>query len=243
MSEELYSLVFRGDIVFGHHIGEVKQALQKMFKTNEQQIERLFTGRPLTIKKNLPQAEAERYRLAMHKAGAEVEVKPQTADLVKPKPAAGSMAERLAAQSPPLPAAEGNIAFSPEAPQADNEEVGANWQLAPVGSDMIENKYRDSEPPVTVTPVDAELRPMSGNLLDPEEMPPEQIPPALDLSELSLAEADGELLRPEEKAPVVPPLMLSAEFEVAPVGARMGPEEDQWTPAEIDLSHLKLQTK
>ncbi|HAD08095.1 MAG TPA: hypothetical protein DCF62_01320, partial [Porticoccaceae bacterium] len=71
-----FDVVFRGDIAPGQKVVDVRERVQKLFKADEQQLQRLFSGRPVTIRSALDQAQAEQYEQALLQAGALVEVKP-----------------------------------------------------------------------------------------------------------------------------------------------------------------------
>jgi hypothetical protein len=79
MSEPGFDIIFRGDIVFGQSVVEVKQRLQQLFKADAARIDALFCGRPVPLKRNLDRASAEKYRAVLHKAGIEVELRPAQA--------------------------------------------------------------------------------------------------------------------------------------------------------------------
>lgn len=70
MSEGKYRVIFSGKISEGYEIGEVKENISKIFKIPVAQCERMFTGRPIKIKDNIPYQEAERYQKAFENAGA-----------------------------------------------------------------------------------------------------------------------------------------------------------------------------
>lgn len=72
-----YKLVFRGDIAPGHSYLQVKARLQELFRLDEAGIEKLFGGRPVTIKRNLTEANARVWCETLLKAGAIVESSPE----------------------------------------------------------------------------------------------------------------------------------------------------------------------
>ncbi len=92
-SDSLYEVIFRGDVVPGQNIVEVKQRLAKLFNAEPGRIDQLFSGRPVALKKHVDQQTAERYRETLHKAGAIVTLqssmsKPASADVENVAPAA-----------------------------------------------------------------------------------------------------------------------------------------------------------
>src|SRR5690606_40568336 len=57
-----FDIIFRGDIVIGHQLQDVKARLQQLFKTDAARIDALFTGRPVALKRGLDQATANKDR-------------------------------------------------------------------------------------------------------------------------------------------------------------------------------------
>ena len=224
MTDQQYNLVFRGDIAAGHKLAEVKQRLANLFKTPPEKIEKLFSGRPVAIKKGLAGADAERYLQALTAAGAVVEKVANTA--TKPAPAKPSLAERLGQiedeapqEAAPAQQLEAKPVSNPEPAPASEPETPAEVEivLQAVAPSVAEDAVAPSAPGLS-------LRPMTGHLLDDVEkvyMEPAEV----DVSGLSLAEAKGDLLTPEEK-PVYQELDLNVDFELAPVGSYLSEVTD-----------------
>ena len=80
MAEEKVDVFFRGDIVAGENLPEVRERLQQLFNADDQQLQRLFSGRPVAIRRDLDREEGKRYQIAMYKAGAQVELRPVKAE-------------------------------------------------------------------------------------------------------------------------------------------------------------------
>jgi hypothetical protein len=70
MEETLYNVVFRGKIADGQDIERVKKNIAVLFKVERENIERLFSGKPVIVKKNTDHANAAKYKAVMEKAGA-----------------------------------------------------------------------------------------------------------------------------------------------------------------------------
>lgn len=250
MSNERYNLVFRGDIVLGHNISDVKLRLGKLFKVNDAQLERLFSGRPVVIKKNLPKLEADRYTEALQQAGAQVEIQelnkapptPIESAADKKQASKPSLAERLAEQNSGagLQEPSGTLAFAPKVQARQESALEEGLILAPVGSDLLADQYREDEVVVEIHPVEADLRPMQGNLLDHDEMQ-QQVPPiGVDLSGISLAEAGEDLLDESERPLPVPEMEAPSDIELAPVGENLGEQKEESAPLSFDLSAIQL---
>jgi hypothetical protein len=65
-----YEVVFSGEIVFKERVENVKQQMAAMFQMDPVEVDALFTGEPVVVKKNLTKDLAEVYRLTIAKAGA-----------------------------------------------------------------------------------------------------------------------------------------------------------------------------
>ncbi len=89
-----YSVVFEGKIAVGRELGEVKRNLSSLFQIDEGQVDRLFTGQPVSIKKEIDYQTALKYKDALERAGAicRVEASPSS-DSRQPLPGEGSRLE------------------------------------------------------------------------------------------------------------------------------------------------------
>jgi len=76
MSEPRYDVFFRGDIVPGQRLHEVRERLRQLFQIDDARLDTLFSGRPMAIRRDLGASDAERYRVALREAGALVELRP-----------------------------------------------------------------------------------------------------------------------------------------------------------------------
>jgi|GEM_PF-773249 len=96
MSEELYKIVYRGEIGFGWSREEVAVNLKERFKFSDGALTKLFSGRVVTLKKDLPEATARRMADAMGEAGAPCEMQPMVA-----KPEVSELPSLKLEQEPP----------------------------------------------------------------------------------------------------------------------------------------------
>lgn len=240
MADERFDLIFRGDIVLGQPLGEVKQRLQQLLKTDAGKIEKLFSGRPVALKRGLDKATGEKYQKVLHKAGALV-------SLVPAQRASGSTGTAGARQPQRQP---------------------TGLSLAPVGGFLLNPTERPPLTPVSVDTSQLSLRPAEGDLLDATERPrAEDAPmrvPDFDLAEAGtellsederqglplmgvepedwgLAEAGSDLLSAEERGPEPEPPAVAADFDLAPPGSDMGQLKPQQKPVSPDISGLRLE--
>ena len=200
MSEQGFDIIFRGDIVIGHQLQQVKQSLQQLFKADEARIQQLFAGRPVPLKRGLDAATAEKYRAVLFKAGAMVEV----------RPAASGAAARDAGTAG---------AATTAAP------VAAGFSLAPPGSLLLTVAERRRLPPVEIDTSGISVRdPEGGYLLDPQERPslPVDIPEA---PEFDLAPVGEMLLRDGEITPKPAVEVAIRDWGLSPVEASAGQSE------------------
>jgi len=246
MSAPEFDIIFRGDIVFGHQLAEVKLKLQQLFKADAAKIDSLFTGRPVPLKRNMDEATAQKYREALIKAGAMVEICPS---------------DKSPANAPakPLPVRE---------PRPVVEAKKPEWTLAPVGADLLPAKERPPQPaPVQVDISALSLRPAEGNLLDVsevhEEISAQVVVPDLglaavgadlisadeklelplveiELEDWGIAEAGSDLLTEDERPIVLPAIVEVGDFGLAPAGSDLGQLKSNVKPVTPDISGLRL---
>ena len=65
MPESLFDIVFRGDLMPGHKLPEVKARLARLFKIDAARVEPLFSGAAVVLKRNLDRATADKYVAAL----------------------------------------------------------------------------------------------------------------------------------------------------------------------------------
>lgn len=217
MSETRYDIVFRGDLVLGQNIVEVKARLQKLFKADAARIDALFSGRPVTLKRNLDDVAAQKYRQVLQQAGIQVQVKVSVGPGTAPAPG------RAGAQA--APAASGST---------------AGLRLMPVG-ELLRPEERPSLTPVQVDVSAISLKPQTGNLVDASELPVNEMPPPV-IPDLDVAAPGSDVLRPEERGPEPSATVTAGDWGIAEVGEDLlKPQERQKIqPVEVDISGISL---
>ena len=70
MAEQLYKVIFEGEVLEGSQVQEVKRALAKLYNKREDQVEHYFSGKRLTVKKDADYETAMKYVKAFERAGA-----------------------------------------------------------------------------------------------------------------------------------------------------------------------------
>ncbi|WP_039912397.1 hypothetical protein [Cellvibrio mixtus] len=250
MSNSDFDIIFRGDIVFGHQLADVKLKLQQLFKVDAAKIDALFTGRAVPLKRNLDEATANKYRDALLKAGAMVEV------------CASDKSQANAPQKTGVPVVAPAPASVAKAPDY------AAWTLAPVGADLLPASERPRSPTaVTVDTSGLSLRPAEGNLVDSAEIHhaidavvivPDlglaavgenlisadeklELPLVeIELEDWEIAAAGSDLLTQEERPLIVPVAVANSDFGLAPAGSDLGQLKPAVKPLTPDTSKLRL---
>jgi uncharacterized protein YbjQ (UPF0145 family) len=89
-----YHIIFEGKVLPGKDVDSVKKALMDLLKVDTKAIDRLFSGKPVVIQKNVNEETGEKFRKAFERAGAlcavepvkEVKEAPEPVDLDDKKP-------------------------------------------------------------------------------------------------------------------------------------------------------------
>ncbi len=111
-----FDVYFSGEVLEGFELDEVKAAVGRIFKIEGPQLEALFSGKPVRIKKNLSVERAGKFRKLFRDSGALVQIVP--AGAAPPDPAA-----RPTPSPRPEPPAAANPFLKPAAPQKSVAEA------------------------------------------------------------------------------------------------------------------------
>lgn len=262
---ERYDLVFRGDILLDQSLDQVKQRLQKLFKTDAKQVERLFSGRPVVLKRGLEAGAAQKYLRILEQAGARARLVLSAAAAAEPKQPGAAAQSGVSGQG-----MSDQPSSRPQTTQASYPS-SPGLSLAPAQELLLKPGERPSQPPVVVNIDGLSLRPVGGDLLDPAERPspqasgqpvpeyelsapgsdllapeerhrPAALPAALEvaLADWGLAEAGEDLLREQERAQTPPAPLLSGDLSLAPEGTDLEGLPREPAPNPPDTSGLSL---
>lgn len=137
MSENRFKIVFDGALLPGVDITTAKLNLAELFKSDVAAIERLFSGRPVALKRDLSQADAQTYLQALKKTGidARIESEPSIeltlADVHEHAPDNHSSAEPASPYAPPRAAVGDTLpAFAALKPFSSDGRIGRLRYLA-----------------------------------------------------------------------------------------------------------------
>lgn len=71
-----YDLIFSGKVLDNHSVEEVQPKLKKVLKLSDEQLKHLFSGKPITLKKNINHANASNYADKFNRLGAITSITP-----------------------------------------------------------------------------------------------------------------------------------------------------------------------
>lgn len=253
MSSERFNLVFSGELVRGADLAQSKKNLGQLFKISGAKVDALFSGKAVTLKKNLDFATANKYRVAIKKAGCRVDLieeadtEEQSEPVVKAPPsqpvdtATASSAHDTnprtsdVDENHSLPSALEKVAADSQPLSSDEPErppLPVVEEIDPSEVDHASSSMSNS--------LDLSLAPSTGNLLGSHEFE-HPVAVEVDIGGISIRDADGDLLDDEEKTEFVP-ADIDLDAELAPVGSDLlKPEEkDVIEVPVIDVSELNL---
>lgn len=252
----MFDIIFRGDILPGHQLLDVKAKMAKLFKADMAKIDGLFVGGAVPLKRNLDRATAEKYQAVLKSAGAEVQLAEagkvgqkkvgqkrapeRTARRVAPVATRSeaeqpmTLQQRLAAQE-----AERENQEAEKAKLLVEQEGAPAFTLAPVGSDLLEGVEKTVIPEVDVDVGQISLRPQEGDLVDADERFVVELV-AVRVEDYGLSELGDDLLHDDERRSLPLAEVSVPEIEVAPVGSDMGQIKGAVPPPPPDTSGLSI---
>lgn len=248
-----YKLLFRGQIAADQHMAVVRGRLQKMLKASDAQLELMFSGNPVSIKKNVDEAGAERYLDAFMQAGAKLEiVELDAAALAEDARKAEMLAAAAAHKKQQTEQLAAQVAAEQSQPEAGAESKAqiistatadtiASFALADVGEDLAPATSKTTQPAASVAIDHLSVAEVGGNLVasaDASSAPPL---PVVDTSHLSLDEAGATLGVPTEVGAEVEAL-VEPDFQLGEVGELLVESSPPVEPEILDLSNFQLES-
>ena len=97
-----YTVIFEGRIMPGKNTGMVKEQLKSALKTDDQGIAKMFTGKPVAVRRNTDLATAEKYKQVFAAAGAFCDIRKDGApETLTPLPPPGGGVNESPSPGPP----------------------------------------------------------------------------------------------------------------------------------------------
>jgi len=84
MAFDRFDVYFSGKLLPGRAEGVVREAVARLFKADAAQLDMLFSGKPVRIKRGVDAETAGRYRASLRAVGALVDVRPNNDDAPPP---------------------------------------------------------------------------------------------------------------------------------------------------------------
>ena len=147
MSQKI-RIVFRGEVIGDAPEATVRERAAQLLKASPEQVERIFSGEPVVLRKNLPEEEAPRYLKHLEEAGMRVYVEAE-----KGVEAAQTAAPPVSSPPPSAPpvaamplSERANPAISMPASMPDSLPVSAKRLAAPDAESVADHKtagFRD----------------------------------------------------------------------------------------------------
>lgn len=192
----MFQLVFRGECTPGTDEAVARGNARTLFKASVEQVERMFSGRPVVIRNKLDEEQAEKYRAVLNRHGmvayvesmsvsvASAKASPQPAKPAAPDPHSPSVAGPASAGRP-RPASEPGDRLPVAGERVDEVLAGSALALDPVGTALSEH---DEAPVPEFEHLDDWTLASPGADLGVERnLPPPMVP---DVSHLSLADEE-----------------------------------------------------
>jgi hypothetical protein len=193
--DDLYTLMFRGEVLEGQHPAVVRKRLAKAAGFRDEQLDRLFSGRPVILKRAADTATAARLQALFKKAGARLRVLPAEAGDGAPSAAATPADDGSAGAEAPAGGGSSGLELLPpgsDVLRADERRLpmaaadAPDFEVAAVGADLAPRRA-PAPPPVDADRLTFEVAP-PGETLGVPAAPPAQLPP--DTSHLQLSDDD-----------------------------------------------------
>jgi hypothetical protein len=270
MSEELFNVVFRGDIVPGQVLPDVKLKFAQVFRLTPDKVDAYFSGKPVVLKKECDRATAEKFKAVLQQAGALVDIKSANAPAPAPRPApvrpVAPVQSAASVQPAAAPAQPAVVNVAPAVAVADTDPE--SWTIGKQGADILRPEERVEPAPVQVSIDHIELKKRNPFSMDEEEpleeardLPPpeldlslyqvaatgetlveyqEFVPAEIDLGNLSLDQVGADVLRDDEREVVEPVVVDISSISLAPPGGELGELEKPVPPPPPSTDHLSI---
>ena len=131
MTGARFDILFAGELIGDADPETVRSQLQQRFKLSEAAAQRLFSGRTVTVKRDVDTATASRYRKVFRDAKALIEIRPVDAAPEPPSvtaslpPSVGTLESALESRREPMDtSARERVGAAPSVPLADTESRG-----------------------------------------------------------------------------------------------------------------------
>lgn len=248
MSKEQYDLVFKGELAKGIELEQARRNLGALFKLDGPKLNALFSGKSITIKKKLDFETASKYRIAIKKAGALVEVVEvkQAAPVVAKGKAVFSVDDTSPEsfeEDKTIPSKSSLEKSNKNQTKASTEydSSGSLLSLAPVGADILSSQEQSHEPVVNIDISNLSLKIAEGPLVEESERKKDKAQPIAVDDSINLLDTEGYLVDESEHQSLEPVDVDVSSISMAEPGVRLVEAKEE-TFAEIDISELRIES-
>lgn len=246
MPDSLFDIVFTGQLAEGFELAAVKQKVSQLFKLDADKTDRLFLGKPVTLKKNLEKNAAQKYQKILTQIGMNIRLREQQANepVVPPSDTPVKVSAKVPEKIPVTQAQPEKTKPTPTAdeksgqPTSSQPNVDQSSPAQPLSvGDSAKTLLKDF-PPVETWQLDK-----PGVRLSP--LPPKAAAVEPDTA-LDVTPQQGNILRPDE----IPPLVIADidfsvldSLKVNEVGEYLIPPSERAPDpiVDIDTSHLSVE--
>lgn len=228
MTQNTYDVSFSGVLAEGADLSQVKNNVAKLFKTDIQKIEVMFSGKRVVIKRNLDQQSALKYQAAMKQVGAICDVTEK-----QPEVKAQEVQEYSAENPPPIPSPTSAASSQPASTQpAQRVVVKPNAEIPqkPITND--EGADTNAQPVSMGDMASVTIAPPGETIIKYEQI----TEPVIDVSAISVDESKSDLV--EHKVIPKPNIDVSA-ISMDCSGADLVQHENIAEP-EFDISAFNI---
>lgn len=224
--DKRFNIYYAGEVLDGHDPTQVRANLGKLFKANEQTLDKLFSGKAQLLKKGCDEDKARQYQQAMQRAGAQPIIR------------AAQPADAGGATDAPAPAGD-----QPE------KKLTAAEKIAALAAAEDDTRYRAEDssgagqsPPAASEPTTAAdegslgLEPEGTEVLKAHERAA-PVEASIDTSKLAVDETAARL---SEEAPAAPPAPDTSHLDMGEVGEVIPTLEEAVEELDPDISALDL---
>jgi len=245
--DETYQLVFRGEIAEGQHRAVVRRRLAEALKLDDSQVDRLFSGAAVIVKKSADAKTAAAFQALFKKAGARLRIHAlgtaaataESTGSVKTAAPVGAASPAGTSERKPAQTASAGTQPQPGAgadatsnrPAADTEAASykllSREEIDAHAAELRQASFEITAPDYSVAEVGVELsEPRAEQIISLPEV------------DFTIAETGADLLTQPARVEAVE--LGEVNFELAEVGATIGDDAPKSVPQAPDTSHLRI---
>jgi hypothetical protein len=230
MSDKSFAITFSGKLVEGASRERVMANVAALFKVEVAKVERLFSGKPVVIKKGLDKATAQKYQVALKKVGAIASVV-DIAALQQAKQQKPAAASRPKEETPVAPEKRKSVGLTKSVVKAAPQSLDAFSDVEIDKPGVVLVEHQEPAPPQIDTS-HLDMGEAGETLVELPQAPEPQI----DTGDLSVDQSGEKLVETEEP----PPLDVDVSTMTMDEPGVVLVEHEEPEEPEIDTSKLSL---